>query len=150
MVSNKAWLFTIIGGWALIAAASSTLEVYRDFAGPERWFDVRSVTVSDAQEGVSPRISVDRTIHQPFLGFWHAVVRNVSDGTNSVVCLADGNTSYSPDAKIPPGANVDWLMQPTQCRLPPGRYRLDLLWRILPPGYPEKQVYRTSNVFEIR
>lgn len=150
MVSNKVWLFAIIGGWALIAAASSAMEVYRDFAQPERWFDVRSILVSDGDESASPRVSIDRTIHKHFLGYWHAAVRKVSDGTNAAVCLADGSTGYSPDAQIPPDATLDWVTQPEKCGLRAGKYRLDILWRILPDGYPEKRVYRTSNVFEIR
>lgn len=150
MVSNKVWLFTIISGWALIAAASSALDVYRDFASADRWFDVRSISVSDGTEAAPPRVAIDRTIHKPFLGYWHAAVRKVSDGTNSAACLAEGGTGYSTDAKIPPDAALDWVTQPEKCELKAGKYRLDILWRILPDGYPEKRVYRTSNVFEIR
>lgn len=126
---------------------SMQLDNFRRFsASPSNWLEVTSIHVDDATHGETHRMQVVRSIHQPFYGEWIATIRNVSDGTLANTCLAEGKADYSPAANE---LTMDWWTFPTKCRPPPGVYRLDMHWRIFPPGYPQKDVRAFSNVFSV-
>lgn len=141
---------TLKGGVHLALMSIILFVGYRFIAPAQLWLSVGALHVYDTWEGEPPYISFDRVIKRPFRGAWIATVRIVSDGTNSFACLADGLASYAPDARLPPNLTLDWWTHPTKCNLPPGRYRLDTEWMIIPhDGYPAKTMAVSSNVFEI-
>lgn len=114
------------------------------------WFSVDRIEIADAIAGQSPLMQVDRTIHRPFRGQWIVEVeRQTRSGQFFVVCAARGESSYRTDATLPDPLALDWWTWPTECRPPPGRYRVETRWTILVPGFPEKSLGVLSNLFTI-
>jgi hypothetical protein len=141
--------FTVAGVLCALWLSVQIDGVRRANAPATDWLEVDSVTVHDAVEGQAPTMAVQRTIRQPFFAEWTVTVRNISDGSISFACIAEGRADYAVDAKLPSPFTADWWTFPTKCRPPPGRYRLDTHWRIHPDRYPEKQIRVQSNEFHI-
>ena len=147
-MQNKIWLTVIFGGWMTVAA-SSILDMQRGIAPASDWLEVKKLHVYDAWKGEQPYMHVNRFIKQPFYSEWTVTVRNVSDGTLSHACIAEGRASYATDARLPPDTNLAWWTFPTKCPLDVGWYRLDTEWRIHAPNFPMKYLRKQSNIFEI-
>lgn len=131
---------------------SVEMQTIRRFNAPASdWLEVTSVNVFTAFEGEAPRMAVVRTIHQPFVADWAAVVRRVHpDGSTAIVCEAHGRSPYEPGASPLRLIDLDWWMTPVKCRPPAGgRYRLSTAWRIHVEGSPEKVQRAESNLFDV-
>lgn len=125
------------------------LLIYEYATPAQSWLDVRSIRVSDTTTNKSPVLLVDRTINQPFFGFWTVnVLRQDQDGFTSI-CTAHGSNDYEPDAHLPKLIDLDWWTYPTKCILPSGQYIMRTLWTF--KGFPwfDKQVRATSNIFTV-
>ncbi len=140
----------------IIAWTSVTrLEALIYFAFPvTRWFEVRSLSVSDARPGESPLIRVDRVIHRPFSANWTVTLRRQRGGGFTVVCTRHGRSDYLPGSTLPEETNLNWWMAipPNQpCReIQPGRYVVTIEWRVEADSLPPKAARIESNVFEVR
>ena len=116
----------------------------------ENWLAVSGITVGDSDAGSPILMTVNRVIHRPFIANWVATVRRVVGDGVEVTCTATSTASYRPDAVLPRPVTLDWWTYPIQCVLPPGRYRLDTVWRIDAGGGVTKLVTAESNIFTIR
>lgn len=118
------------------------------------WFDVDYVRVANTVVGVSPALTVSRTIHRPFVASWAATVRKVEseDGVARFVttCAATGRTNYIPEASFPKGLNLDWWTFPVHCLLDKGQYIMTTVWTINLLGGIERDVVVPSNVFMVK
>lgn len=119
-------------------------------APAEWWLDVRSVTIANTTPGIQPTMVVDRSINQPFTGTYTVdVEKKMKSGRYAVVCSAHSTTNYRPDAELPDDMRLNWWTWPVTCAIEPGRYRVETVWRIEAPLFPDKTVSIMSNTFEV-
>lgn len=141
-------------GWAVITASAGLWlsiqmdDLRRARAPASDWLEVRALHVYDAWDGESPYISYDRDIKSSFRGIYTVTVRPMGGDGNGCLPM-EGRADYSPTAILPPNRTLDWLTWPHQCRLTPGRYRVDVAFQIMPDGYPDKTLRAVSNIFEV-
>lgn len=121
-----------------------------------RYYDLRSVMVSDAYEGTSPTMVVDRTIRREFRGRYEVQILE-RQGSEMVAYWACGDhvsrrRSYRPEASLPNPLTLDWWMDippARECPLPPGQYRIiTTVYATIPFG-AEVSAERGSNLFTI-
>ncbi len=113
------------------------------------WYEVRSVQVLDTQEGVSPRMIVDRTIRMPVDMDWSVVVYRVTDDGYLSECRSTGHNEYDPSATLPPALDLDWWTFPVECKLKPGNFVVRTLWTLNLFGFLRKPIRAVSNVFTV-
>jgi hypothetical protein len=118
-------------------------------APPSEWLAVRSVVVHPSIEGRPPVLSVEREIKKRFFGEWSATVRKSTEEGFVIACAATGSNEYQTDSQIPKPLTLDWWTFPIKCDLPAGTYRLDTVWKIKAPGYPDKHLTYRSNLFTV-
>lgn len=140
------WPSIIVTAWIVLAATVTPAK----YMSASSWFEVRSVFVSDTVVGVPAKITVDRSINQPFIGEWTVTIRQLNERGYAAFCSATGQVRYSPGAVIPPNADLDWWTWPTKCNLPAGRYHVDTAWQIELAPDVIKIVTNRSNEFEVR
>lgn len=118
--------------------------------GPQDFFIINDLTVSDAVVGQQPQVTYDRTIVRSFRGVWTAAVFALPDrdGVNYGVCNNSGTADYEPAAKLPSTVSLEWFIE-KDCGLKPGKYVLRTIWEIGLDYNIRKFVRATSNVFEI-
>ncbi|MGB0855386.1 MAG: hypothetical protein ACPGSI_18965 [Pikeienuella sp.] len=137
------WLATFLvftASWALFPASF--------------WFEVRRVEVlqQTTPDGFN-LLAVDREIHRPFLGTWHATVRSLPG--NTVVCQGSGGTTYRPGSDLPQPLNMGWWIDDPDCRtggaLRAGEYYLSTTWTVQNPWgiLPDRKITIDSNVFSV-
>lgn len=118
------------------------------------WFEVRRVEVlhQTTPDGFNI-LAVDREIHRPFVGTWHATVRSLPG--NTVVCQGSGGTTYRPGSDLPEPLSLAWWIDDQRCRpgdrLKRGEYYLSTAWTVQNPwGFlPDRQITVDSNVFSV-
>lgn len=143
-MTARSWLAIIVGGWVAVIIASSF------YGDPDDWLVVRKVNISDATEGQSPRMDVDRVIRQRFRGTWLADVSRREGAGYVAVCSGSGQSNYVPGDQLPVNLDLDWWTYPVRCHLPPGCYEVDTVWTIRPPSVPPMEVRAVSNEFCIK
>lgn len=133
----RQWLRDCWQAWA----AGGALALFAIFgAGPaivplvvpmSHFYELRSVTVSDAPAGVSPSLIVDRTIHRDFRGRFEIEIMR-AEGSEFVAWWECGPHAsdwrmYRDEARLPAEMDLDWWMgiPPNRpCPLPPGTYKI--------------------------
>lgn len=133
----RMWMRDCWQAWA----AGGMLAVFAFFvAGPalvplvvpmSRYYELKSVTVSNTTSGVAPRMIVDRTIHRDFRGRFEVEIMR-ADGAEFGVYWACGQHSsewrtYHEEAVLPADMDLDWWMgiPPNRpCPLPEGTYKV--------------------------
>ena len=115
------------------------------------WFTVNDIYVPDFAVGENPTITYDRTIKEPFRGFWVIEVeRFLDDGKSVLECTGSGVNDYEVTDYLPKNSvSFEWFIGRRCDALPPGNYRLRGSWKMKRPDWPDKQVVRYSNVFQI-
>lgn len=123
--------------------------ISRDAAPATDWLVVQAINVADGVAGNDAlHVIYDRIIKSPFVGEWFADVKRADDQSNA--CLGSGKSLYEPKDTLPDvGVTLDWFMG-KPCKLPAGQYYIEVVYKITPPGYPEKTYRATSNVFTLR
>lgn len=116
------------------------------FVDPGYWITVSRVMVKNSVVDVSPSMIVAREVHRPFHGAWTATVKNV-DGT--LACIANGQSDYHPETRLPASINLDWWTFPTRCDLMPGNYTVftSWRWRVL---WLDRETSMLSNIFSVK
>ena len=114
-----------------------------------QFFEVKQLYVEDFSEGEDGILAYDRIIKGPFRGEWVAVISEVRGQSLYPSCTASGGTDYKPDKVLPPIVTLKWYMQ-RDCPLTPGRYRIEVKYRITVPNYPDMDYRVVSNVFEVK
>ena len=112
------------------------------------WLDVKTVHIKSAKFDTPLLMLVDRTVSRPFLGQWHATIRQW-DGDGWVTwCNADGKSNYRPEARLPANLSLKWWTD-GQCHpLAVGRYKVTTTWTIFGGDMlPDKSVTVDSNIF---
>ena len=134
--------------WYASALITALLIAY--FWPVSHWLDVRSITVSDAAYGHSPKMIVDRQIKIPFFATWQVELeRENSFGRFVFVRKADGANSYTTSLDLPDDLNLDWWTYPKRFNIDPGNYRIETCWRIKVYAIPKPPVCVLSNTFTI-
>lgn len=113
------------------------------------WLEVDDVFVHDTIADSTPKMTVERTIHRPFVGFWAVNVKREGNNGFSFACGSSGTIDYQPDVQLPDPLTLDWWTYPIPCNLGPGRYRVDTTWTIDLQGGAEKTIRKRSNVFSV-
>lgn len=117
---------------------------------PSWWLEVREIAIHSGPQGTPLSMTVDRTIKRPFLGEWHATIRQWDGAGWLTWCNAEGRSNYRADAKYPKNLDLRWWTD-GQCHpLPSGRYRVTTSWTIRSDTVlPDKTVTVDSNIFEV-
>ena len=139
-------LTTLIGPW-----------VVRQTVPMSRYYELRTVTVSDTRPGVSPSMVVDRTIHQDFRGRRDIEIKQVVGSEFEVWWDCGPHVSewrtYRAGSALPADLNLDWWMRIPplrECPLPVGTYKV--ISTICAQSYLGAEVCTTvdSNVFSVQ
>lgn len=132
----------IVLGWSYYR------EWQKDKVLPEEWFIIRQVSVADFSAGTNDApVVYDREIRRAFEGDWIVKVITVPD--NHFVCSGNGANYYEPQDKVPEiGVTFKWFVG-KDCDLSPGQYALRVHYKLRVPGYPEKSLDVSSNVFRV-
>jgi hypothetical protein len=117
----------------------------------ENWFTVNAIFVPDFKRGENPTLTYDRTIKEPFRGFWVIEVeRQVEDGKFQVECSGSGINDYEVMDYIPQNqVTWEWLIGQRCKDIPPGSYRVRGSWKMRRTDWPDKQIVKYSNLFQI-
>ena len=115
------------------------------------WFTVNDIYIPDFKLGENPTITYDRTIKEPFEGFWVIEVeRFLPDGRTVLECSGSGTNDYEVADYIPENAvSFEWFIGKRCENFQRGKYRLRASWKMRRDGWPDKQIIRYSNVFNI-
>lgn len=117
------------------------------------WFTVHEIFVPDHAHGENPLIVYDRTIYEPFVGFWVAEVQHRDGGdvpsTFFNTCTGSGTATYSLEDSLPEdGVSWEWFLD-RPCEVGPGQYRIVVTYDLHIEGYPIKRQEARSNVFTV-
>lgn len=136
----------IAAPWVVIAAFGGL-----SLAPASLYMTVDAVRVSDAVEGESPAMLVQRTIWRDFPAHWVATVRRIeADGGVVAMCAASGRADYRTTSRLPLRPSLDWWLGGAPCPLAPGDYVVTTRWTIDTPTPFDKVLSVASNVFTIR
>lgn len=121
-----------------------------------RYYELRTVTVSDTTVDASPRVIVDRSIERDFRGRFEVEVLRAEGGQFVVWWECGPHSSdwrtYRPEAVLPSDMDLDWWMgiPPNRpCPLPPGTYKIFTTIYAKGPLGAELSVSRSSNAFVV-
>ena len=116
------------------------------------WFTVNDIYIPDFKLGENPVMTYDRTIKEPFRGFWVIELeRFLPDGRTVLECSGSGVNDYEVTDYIPENTvSFEWFIGKRCDLIPPGSYRIRGSWKMKRDGWPDKQVIRYSNLFTIR
>jgi hypothetical protein len=117
----------------------------------QNWLTVNDIYVPDHEAGSNPEITYDRTIKEPFQGFWVVEVqRRAADGTFVLECSGSGINDYEPQDYIPNNiVRWSWFIGKSCSDIPAGTYRIRASWTLRRAGWPEKQLVAYSNIFRV-
>lgn len=140
-----ALLFIIIS-----ATSSITMRLRADVAA-SNWFTVNEIYVPDFKIGEDPLLTYDRSIKEPFLGFWVIEVeRDVGEGKFQLECTGSGVNDYQVADYIPKNqVTWSWFIGRRCEQVPPGDYRIRASWRMRRSEWPDKNIVKYSNMFKI-
>jgi hypothetical protein len=140
----------ILAPWLMVIGLSiqPLEEWFRERTPTSFWFEVISITVSDARVGDEIIMNVVRRIKRSFTATWIVTVRKIEQSGVSVACVSSGTNHYIPDSVLPSPLTLNWWTHPVKCDLPVGRYTLDTVWTIN-ESHSHKQISGQSNVFII-
>lgn len=121
-----------------------------------RYYELRSVTIANTTDGVSPSMIVDRTIHRPFRGRYEIVIMR-AEGSQFVTWWECGSHEsgwrpYRTDASLPERLDLDWWMgipPNRECPLPPGKWKILTTVYARGPLGAELSATTESNVFQV-
>lgn len=159
----RSWLRDCWRAWG-VGAALALLAMF--VGGPaivplvvpmSHFYELRSVTVFDAEAGISPKVIVDRTIHRDFRGRFEIEIMR-AEGSEFVAWWECGPHAsdwrmYRDEASLPPHMTLDWWMgiPPNRaCPLPPGTYKIVSTIYARGPLGAELSTTTESNVFTVR
>ena len=118
------------------------------------WLQFDYVRVADTRPGMSPALSVSRTIRRPVTASWAVIVRKVvtRDGKSGFVttCTATGKSNYITTAIFPEKLDLDWWTFPVHCELDEGQYVMTTIWTLDIPGFWPRDIVVPSNVFTVK
>lgn len=135
--------------YVVTAAIDMHRERQRESIAPMEWFEVHEVFVPDHVQGSDPELLYDRTIKQPFTALWVVEAqRREPNGRFANVCSGAGLDDYEPSDELPDPVTWEWFFD-RECAVPPGQYRLAVVWDMRRAGYPMKRVRARSNIFTI-
>lgn len=144
------WTYFLIAGWIVLLSVS---EVAR-LLPTSRWFEIRKISVLDAQFGACPEMIIGRTIKRPFHANWVVTImrRNASGGFSTYRTFP-GENDYRPENELPDPSDdppdLCWWTWQDDLVLPPGQYRVHTLYTLnLTPG-GTREIRRLSNVFTV-
>jgi hypothetical protein len=120
------------------------------------YYELRSVTISDAMEGETPKVVVDRSIHRDFRGRYEIVIMRAVGGEYEPFWACGQHTSerrtYLVGAVLPENLDLDWWMDVPPnppCLLPPGQYQVVTQVWARTPFNADVTTERRSNTFNI-
>ena len=144
----------VILGFLLFAAMPVVVPF---FVPMSRFYELRSVTISGADYGTSPRMLVDRTIYRDFRGRYEVQILEEAGGELVPYWGCGPHASdwrtYRQEARLPADLNLDWWMDippNRECMLDPGRYKIITTVYAQTWFGTEVSTELGSNIFEIR
>lgn len=114
------------------------------------WFQPGPIIISDAAMNECPALSFDRDINRPFHAEWVVtIMRQRPGGGFSTYKTFRGENDYRPENNLPDDPELCWWSWVDELNLPAGKYRVHTLWVLNLTHGGERQVRRSSNVFQI-
>lgn len=140
----------VVLAFAIVQLSNIVGQRQKDLLPPTAWFAVHEIFVPDHTMGSNPLVIYDRTIRQDFVAFWIVEVQRVTDdGLFAHVCSGWGQSAYEQGEIIQEDrVTWEWLIG-RPCVVEPGEYRLRVSWTMKRPGWPEKELVTTSNLFRV-
>ncbi len=138
------WTVGIVVGWLALLGTSTV----QSLLPTSVWFDVREIRVESGSSDCLP-IMLDRDLNRPFHAKWIVTIMQAHDGEFSTFRTYPGSNDYRPGNELPPNPDLCWWTWQDSLDLPPAQYRVHTYWKLIFPGGMEREVRRTSNVFEV-
>lgn len=138
------WTAAILAGWAGLLGVSTA----QSLLPVSFWLDVRDIRVESGAHDCPP-MTVDRDLHRVFRAEWIVTIMQGAEGGFSTFRTYSGANDYRPGNDLPPDLNLCWWTWQDSLSLPPARYRVHTYWKLTFPGGMEREIRRTSNVFEV-
>lgn len=157
-MTGSAWRYRVIEFAVALFIVACAIYITNNLQQRERasvaaatWFTVANIYVPDHKAGENPEMTYDRTIKEPFQGFWVVEVqRQAADGAFSLECSGSGVNDYEPQDYIPNNTvSWKWFIGKDCSEIPPGTYRLRASWVLRRPDWPEKSIVTYSNLFKV-
>jgi hypothetical protein len=143
----------VVFGSSLIYLIGNINDQRKAGISAENWFTVNKLYVPNTTAGEDPIITYDRTIKEPFRGFWVTEVQRLdeSSGAFTLECSGSGINDYEIVDYIPNNqVRWSWYVGNKCSNLTPGQYRLRSSWKMRRSSWPDKEVVVYSNLFQIR
>ena len=115
------------------------------------WVSDLSIHVDDAVVGGPISVTFNRQINRAFSNVWTGQIRRIDqfDKGFVVTCSGTGRSLHEPGDMISTRVDLAWVVFPTKCELPAGKYYIASEWAVdLPLG--DRLIDFRSNVFEVR
>lgn len=148
------WISVVILAWLVAVPEYQHWRQNRLLAehAASTYLEVRSVWAGNITQGEPLILSVDRTIHRPFVGTFRAEVRTFPGQT--FVCGGSGDIAYTPASTLPDPLTLAWWTYDDKCTgalLPPADLILTTTWTIHSPaaGVPDQTLTVESNPFTV-
>lgn len=138
------WTVGIVVGWMALLGTSTV----QTLLPTSVWFDVREIRVESGSSDC-PAMAVERDLHRPFRAEWIVTIMRMDGGVFSTFQTYSGGNDYRPGNELPPDLDLCWWTWQDSLDLPPAQYRVHTYWKLIFPGGMEREVRRTSNVFEV-
>ena len=143
----RSWIFAWVAFW-LVAGWWAV----NSLPPASYWFAPQAMIVADVDFGEPIVIHVDRDIKHEVLARWYVTIRQFDGEGWQAFCTANGQATYSPEARLPEPLTLSWWTDGNCGALPPGQYVAVTSW-VLEPIWSvgtRRTSPMTSNVFEVR
>lgn len=132
----------------LLMFSTEKLSYWRKSAEPvSEWYEINQIQVPDFIEGDDPIIVYARTVHKPARSRWVKEIMDVSN-PKFATCTGNGTNDYSPVETGEAPMKMSIFMG-KNCELKPGRYIINWHGILSLPGYPDKALDASSNMFNV-
>ena len=140
-------------GSSLLYLIGNINDQRKEGVAASNWFVVNKLYVPSWSVGEDPIITYDRTIKEPFRGFWVTEVQHQDEDTGgfSLECSGSGINNYEAVDYIPNNQVMwSWYVGNKCSNLSPGQYRLRSSWVMRRSGWPDKSQVVYSNLFTVK
>ena len=126
-----------------VSISAFIYDLYEKSLPVSNWVTVDQLLVSDS---VEPKVTFTRSISRDLVGTWSAEVHRISENVVQV-CQGSGTSTYTRSEHKTLVMSLDRFVGEPRCNLSPGRYVLNVAWRMTNSRGVSKVLTAQSNAF---